>query len=300
MKAVDFSAKHNVMIRHKDGVMTTMDTPYYETTKIGENTWMILSSGDYHYLLAGEGEGIAIDTGYGAGNLRAYLEGLCGAPVRRVVNTHSHFDHCANNGYFDLAYMGKEALPLAGEPYPSFKGVVFPRDYEKKAVGDGDILPLAGRDLEIIRIGDHTQDGIAILDRRERRLFTGDEIMPGMKALRGTVEGWHRSLQRLLAHRDEFDTLWGGAGELDANLVAIYGEAAERILAGRPSDPAIEEGPRPQLCEEYDGEGRLVYDCHSPHPEDVPKGGFAKGDENRVDYFWKGFRFSYDRTMVRG
>lgn len=278
--------------------MTAMDTPYYETKKIGENTWMIMSSGDYHYLLAGEGEGIAIDTGYGAGNLRGYLESLCGVPVTRVINTHNHFDHCANNCYFDLAYMGEEAMPLAGEPYPSFEGVVFPRDYEKKAVGDGDIIPLAGRNLEIIRIGDHTEDGIAILDRKERRLFTGDEIMPGMKALRGTVDGWHRSLRKLLAHRDEFDTLWGGAGELDADLIEICCEAAERILAGLPSDPVLEEESRPEICEEYDDEGRLVYDCQRPHPEDIPKDGFHKNNENMVDYFWKGFRLSYDKTMI--
>ena len=147
-----------------------------------------MSSGDYHYLLVGDEEGISIDTGYGAGNLREFLEGLCGKPVRQVINTHYHFDHSANNCYFEKAYMGKEAIDRVSIPYESFGNIDFYKDsYEKVAVGDGDIIPLKGRELEIFRIGDHTTDGIAILDRKNRLLFIGDEIMPGMKGLSNTV-----------------------------------------------------------------------------------------------------------------
>ncbi|MCD8142911.1 MAG: MBL fold metallo-hydrolase, partial [Clostridiales bacterium] len=160
MKPVDFSAKHDVLIRHKDGTLTPMDVPYYETTQIGANTWMIMSSGDYHYLVAGDANGVAIDTGYGAGNLREYLEGLCGKPVPWVVNSHHHFDHTANNCYFDMAYMGEEALSRASIPFPSFDGVAFPApDYPKTPGGDGDIIPREGRPLEVLRIGGHTEDG---------------------------------------------------------------------------------------------------------------------------------------------
>lgn len=67
-------------VEAEDDGLTSMDEPYYEPKLIAPDTWQIMSSGDYHYLLVGDEEGISIDTGYGAGNLREYLEGLCGKP----------------------------------------------------------------------------------------------------------------------------------------------------------------------------------------------------------------------------
>ncbi len=299
MKIVDFSAKHDVLVRHKDGTLTPMDVPYYETTQIGANTWMIMSSGDYHYLVAGDNSGVAIDTGYGAGNLREYLEGLCGKPVPWVVNSHHHFDHTANNCYFDMAYMGEEALSRASIPFPSFDGVGFPApDYPKTPVGDGDIIPLEGRPLEVFRIGDHTEDGIALLDRKERLLFTGDELMMGMKTLNGSVAKWKRDLEKLLAHRGEFDRICGGGGVLPEGILETFYEAACKIIAGEPSEEPPEGMAPPPMDEERDAEGRLVYDCQIPHPEDHPKGGFFKADPNMREFYYHGYHFTYDQTMI--
>lgn len=297
MTTIDFSSKHSVLIRHLDASVTPMDVPYYEAEQIGDGAWKIVSSGDCHYLLLGQEHGAAIDTGYGAGNLRAYLAGLCGRDVPWVINTHHHFDHTANNCYFDLAYMGREAVDRATIPYPSFEGISFPRDYPKQVVGDGDLIPLKGRELEIFRIGDHTEDGIAILDRKGRMLFTGDEIMPGMKALNGGVKKWKADLEKLLAHRGEFDRIFGGSGELPVEQLDIFHQAACRILAGEPSDPALTRQP-PQFPEERDEQGRVIYDCKLPHPEDHPAGGFFLNNPNVVDYFWRGMSFSYDKTML--
>jgi len=298
MQAIDFSAKSDCLIRHKDGSLTPMNEPYYEPKQIGKNTWQIMSSGDYHYLLLGDEAGVSIDTGYAAGNLREYLTKLCGKDVPWAINTHHHFDHTANNCYFDAAYMGAEAVELASIPYASFAGVKFPRDYEKRVVGDGDIVPLKGRELEIIRIGDHTADGIAILDRKGRMLFTGDELMLGMKHLNGSVEKWKHDLEKLLAHKNEFDRIFGGGGEIPLEELYIFHEAACRIMAGEPSEPPVEHGP-PTTVEDRDAQGHMIYDCHFPHPEDRPKGGFFKSNPNMVDYFWHGMSFSYDKTMLR-
>ena len=77
-----------------------MDEPWFEAEQIAPNTWKILSSGDFSYLVVGDNEGISIDTGYGAGNIREYLQTLTDKPVRNVINTHHHFDHTASNSYF--------------------------------------------------------------------------------------------------------------------------------------------------------------------------------------------------------
>lgn len=300
MNAVDFSCKHHILIRHKDGTLTPMDEPYYEPEQLDEKTWRIMSSGDWHYLVVGEDEAIAIDTGYGAGNLREYLESLCGKPVRRVINTHHHFDHSANNCYFDLAYMAEESVELAAIPYPSFSGIEFPRDYAVQVVGDDDIIPLKGRPLRIFKIGDHTDGGIAILDPTHRMLFTGDEIMDGGKMISKTVEKLARDMEKLMAHRHEFDICYGGPGINPAETVDIFYEAAQKILAGEES-PEEDKGHRMPPRHEPPKDGQIIYDCQMPHPEDVG-GGNKKpraGTGEIKTFVHRGWRFMYHADNVR-
>ncbi len=300
MKAVDFSCKHDILIRHKDGTLTPMDEPYYETKLIAPNTWQIMSSGDYHYLVAGDEEGIAIDTGYGAGNLREYLESLCGKPVRCCIDTHDHFDHTANNCYFDVVYMAEESVDLAAVPYPSFDGVEFPRDYEVKIVGDNDIIPLKGRDLQVFKCGDHTPGGIAILDRKERILFAGDEIMAHGKPISNTVEKLFNDTKKLMDHRSEFDKICSGPGPepYDADLVDITYEACQKIMAGERT-PEAKSGRHPMPPHKKDEEGGpKIYDCQNPHPEDVHNGK-PPMDINSMEVFvWRGREFTFAEDHV--
>lgn len=295
---VDFSSKHDILLHHKDGSYTPMDEPYYEVTRLNERTWQIMSSGDYHYLVAGDKEGIAVDTGYGAGNLREFLEELCGKPVRQVINTHHHFDHSANNCYFEKAYMAAEAVDLVSIPYKSFDGMDFFRDsYEKIVVSDGEVVPLAGGDLRIFRIGDHTADGIAVLDRANRLLFTGDEFMPGMKGFNGSVGRWHKNLEKLAAHRKEFDHLCGGPCMLPASVFDIFKEAAELILAGKATDADAHprEGQAPEEPAFHDG--HKVYDCQFPHIEDIPPNGFD-GEKNEAVFVHKNYVFRFNKNNI--
>ncbi|MCD8341770.1 MAG: MBL fold metallo-hydrolase [Clostridiales bacterium] len=302
-EAIDFSCKHDILIRHKDGTLTPMDEPYYEVTQIAPGTWQIMSSGDYHYLVEGEEEGIAIDTGYGAGNLREFLESIIHKPVSKCINTHYHFDHSANNCYFDLVYMAEEDVDKAAVPYPSFDGITFPRDYGVQIVKDGDIIPLKGRELEVFKVGDHTPGGIALLDRKERLLFAGDEIMPGGKMISGTVEKLYRDMGKLEAHRGEFDRICSGPSLLDGVEVDIFFEAAEKILAGETSPAPKEDRPhRPGKPQATDGP--KIYDCQHPHPEDVPGG--RPGDKPKgprpghmETFLYRGRRFMYDSEKLR-
>lgn len=298
-KAIDFSCKHHILIRHKDGTLTPMDEPYYETEQLDANTWRIMSSGDWHYLLAGEDEAIAIDTGYGAGNLREYLEGLCGKPVRKVINTHHHFDHSANNCYFDLAYMAEESVELAAVPYPSFSGIEFPRDYAVQVVGDGDVIDLKGRPLQIFKIGDHTDGGIAILDATHNYLFTGDEIMGGGKMISRTVEKLFNDMAKLMPYRHEFKLCCGGPDIEPGETVEIFYEAAQKILAGEES-PAEEHGKRMPPRHEPPKDGQIIYDCQHPHPEDVGGGGGKPrpGHDNMKSFTHRGWRFMYSADRI--
>lgn len=296
MKEIDFSVLHEKLIRRPDGTLVPMDRPCWEARELAPGTWQILSSGDYHYLLAGDSEAIAIDTGYGAGNLREYLESLCGLPVKSVINTHDHFDHTANNCYFDSVYMAFETVPLATRPFPSFKGVDFPRNYNTRVVTDGDIIPLPGRELEIIRIPDHSAGSIAILDRKERLLFSGDEFMPFGKWLNGTAESFLRNMEKLMAHRHEFDRLCGGPGVMDAEEADIHYEAARLMLSGKVGE---DNPPRPAFVVQNEIiQGHIVYDCRDPHPEDRGGGDPTKIKSRPHFFIHRGRRFEFDKSRL--
>lgn len=303
---IDFSSKHDVLIWYEDGVLRPMDEPHYVSEKIAEGTWMISSSGDNHYLLEGEDEAIAIDTGYGAGNLREYLEGLCGKPVRRVINTHYHFDHSANNPYFDIAYAGAEDAPKLCQVwmYPSFEGMEFPRDFETEVVGDGSIVNLKGRDLEIFEIGDHTPGGIAILDRKMRILFVGDEFMLFGKMLHGSVKKWAADMAKLKKIKGAYDIVAGGFGVTTPDIIDDYITASEMVLAGERSEMKKTDGMKmednlPVVP------GHKVYHWKMPHPEDRPGGRPQDKKDGTVDphgegkggmecLLYKQYRFMFD------
>ena len=243
VRSIDFSSKHNVMIKSEDGTLTPMDVPYYKSELIAPGTWRIESDGDYSYLLEGDNEALAIDTGYGAGNIREYLQTLTKKPVRYVANTHNHFDHTANDAYFDCAYMSKETAEKATIPFASFSGINFPRNYPKVIVSDGYKIELGNREVEVFLIPNHTAGGTAYLDKREKILFSGDEIWRGGISIAATssVAQYARNMEKLEAHRGDFDRLaTGGFGVIDATWVDKYLATAKAIMAGQEGDPVTQ------------------------------------------------------------
>ena len=202
-KWFDFSCKSNILLEDEEGNRVPMSEPYFRSEEIAPKTWKILSDGDFSYLLEGDdGDALLIDSGCGAGSIREYCETLLGHPVSRIANTHHHFDHTANDGYFDLVYMAAESVPLATQPFPSFEGINFPRNYTVQIVEDGDIIPLKGRDLLVLKMPDHAVGSIVMLDRAYRLLFVGDEYgMPVGKSINTTVENWANLSRKLMPHR---------------------------------------------------------------------------------------------------
>lgn len=268
MKLIDFSCKHDRWIKNSDGSLSRMDEPYFASWKIAEGTWRILSSGDYSYLVEGEDEALAIDSGYGAGNIREYMQTLTTKPVCRIANTHDHFDHTANNSYFEMAYMAGATRELATRPFPSFEGIDFPRDYPVTILGNGDYIPLKGRDIQAFLIPDHAVGSLAFLDRKERILFSGDEFMGNEKVLSHGLKSWEQSLSRLEAVRDQFDIMYGGGFTVNASVIDKLLICTREALAhgGKPLEGDFGMPPMPES--ELDENGNAIYDRMMPHPED--------------------------------
>lgn len=297
VKSIDFSSKHDVMIRNEDGTLTPMDVPYYRSTLIAPGTWKIESDGDFSYLLEGDNEALAIDTGYGAGNIREYLQTLTKKPVRYVANSHVHFDHTANNAYFDQAFMSEETAKKATIPYQSFAGMTFPRDYPKQIIGEGYKFQLGHREIEVFLIPNHTPGGTAFLDKRERMLFSGDEIFEGFITISpvGSVAQYARNMQKLEARRGEFDRLaTGGFGVIDASWVEKFLANTQYILAGHAGEPLAQQPPRPVA----DPSAPVIYKRRFPRPGDGGAGSDTP-NENLRKMTYDGCSVTYDIRHIQ-
>lgn len=296
-KWLDFSCKSHILLEDEQGNRVPMSEPYFRVEEIAPKTWKILTDGDYSYLLEGEDDALLIDSGYGAGDIRAYCENMIGRPVSRIVNTHDHFDHTALNGLFDLAYMAEETVPLATVPFPSFEGITFSRDYDVEVVDDGSVIPLKGRDLLVFKIPDHAVGSIVLLDRKERILFVGDEIgMPFGKPISTSVENWLRLMDKIVPFLPEFDIMYGGAGRIEKEIFTGLYENCQAILSGAEGE--VQE-PRPfNNWQKTDDEGHIIWKRKIPHPGDGPKH-WNKDSEWKRKYGKEPTAIVYDIRRVR-
>ena len=110
MEPVDWSILSDILIEDEEGDIRPMSEPYFKAKKIAPGTWQVLSDGDYSYLIEGDDEAIVIDSGMGAGNIRAFCQSLTEKPVYRMLLTHAHFDHTCNCYLFDAVYMSEIIL----------------------------------------------------------------------------------------------------------------------------------------------------------------------------------------------
>ena len=155
----------------------------YNSWKIDEKTWFInfMNGSQNMYLLEGNDKALLIDTGFGAGNLREYVEKLTDKPIV-VVNTHFHPDHSAGNGEFREVHMQEGALidapSICGSDIILFDLNKLPYpNYKKIFVEDGFVFELGDRDVEVIITKPaHCNSSIFLLDKKHKMFFTGDEI----------------------------------------------------------------------------------------------------------------------------
>jgi glyoxylase-like metal-dependent hydrolase (beta-lactamase superfamily II) len=175
------------------------------------------------YLILGAESAVLFDSGMGIGRIRPLVEGLTRLPIR-VLNSHTHFDHVGGNADFDTV-LGADTRytrrSAAGTPHDRVRGEVAPeslcrplpegfdaetyriRPFRISAtVKDGDVLDLGGRRLEVLAVPGHTPDALALLDRENGLLWTGDTFYEGEIWLfvRETDLGaYEKSIRRLAA-----------------------------------------------------------------------------------------------------
>jgi len=234
----------------------------FSSKKICNNTWLIQGEGCNSYLVVGNKQALLIDTGFATENIQRYAQKLTSVPVKIAANTHGHFDHTGGNGWFKHAYMSAKALEIAKIPYPSLDPTKYSTDYIVTIVGDGDIIDLGNRILEVIEIPAHAPSSIAFFDSKERIMFTGDEVEKLVMLVwmqdepQPTIEQHANNMKKLLRYREGFDYICTGHSLVmeDASLVEDYLEHDLKIISGlagnpwvpTPGGPADFNMPQPQ------------------------------------------------------
>ncbi len=189
--------------------------------KYDAHTWFItgLEGSLYMYLLEGEEKALLIDTAYGLCDMKSYCEKLTDKPVI-VANTHGHLDHAGGNGYFTEVMMHKNA-PV---DFATFEGgpcdiTKLPHpDYKKKFIGEGDVIDLGGRKIEVFDISAHSNGSLAFLDTASRLLFVGDEAESAQVLMYELVEEKDHPYdfkQRVQSHKANMEKLWVRRDEYD-------------------------------------------------------------------------------------
>ena len=174
------------------------------------------------YLVVGRNRALLFDTGMGMSRISAVVRDLTHLPVT-VVNSHTHYDHVGGNAEFgDILSLDTEFTreSAKGIPHAAVATEATPRALcrERLAVPfdtaaysirpfktsrfikDGDVIDLGGRTVEVVEVPGHTPDAIALLDRANGLVWTGDTFYEGpiwLFAVGTDLGAYGRSIARL-------------------------------------------------------------------------------------------------------
>ena len=189
-----------------------MDT---EIIRINENSWRIEDSGVRFFLLTGTDRALLVDSGRNIDNAREIAESLTALPVM-LVNTHEEPNYRRGDR----------------------KGTILP-------IREGDVLDPGGRPLEVIHLPGHTPGSIALLDRKNRVLISGDPIQDGRIFMFGrfrNMPDYIRSLEHLRAWDGQFDEIWPSHADIPISpaLIRKLHDGALDVLDGKVAGSPVD------------------------------------------------------------
>ncbi len=192
-----------------------------DLVKIDDTTYVLEDQFVRCFLLIGNDSALWIDSGVSNPDLEELADEVTSLPLS-VVYTHADGDHISGTAQFSQFMMTKEDYEgcKVAEKFPGSQWI---------EICDGDVIDLGGRTLEVISVPGHTAGSIVLLDRERRMLFAGDTLQKEHIYLFGD----HRcpklfadALKKLMARKDDYDTVLASHGELK-----LGSDAAEKILA---------------------------------------------------------------------
>jgi cyclase len=198
--------------------------------RVADNVYVFSSE---HYALVNAGAvigpewSVVIDTlafSDETQEIRDFVEGRLGSPVRYVVNTHHHADHSLGNSWFPNAKIvghrlcrelldtrGRQRLEAAQELNRDLEGRKIALPEVVFEVGSLN-LRVGKRTLQLLPLPGHSPDGIGALVVEDRVLFSGDVMMPLPTLVDGDYDDMVSSLKRI--PRLKLENLVQGHGEV--------------------------------------------------------------------------------------
>jgi glyoxylase-like metal-dependent hydrolase (beta-lactamase superfamily II) len=200
----------------------------YEAIQIDDAGWRIEDDMVRAFLFVGTERALLVDTGFGGGDLKAVVSGITALPVM-LVNTHADDDHTGCNAQFEEAHM-----------HPAEYAWYFTQHSQDAKVAplwEGDVIDLGGRRFEVILIPGHTPGSIALLDRANGVLVSGDSISSAPVFIFGdirNIRAFRESMERLRKYKDAFHAIYPSHGPFPVHPDQIdkLKTAAEKLIAG--------------------------------------------------------------------
>lgn len=165
----------------------------FETLDFGHGVYHTKMPGDtpgpgrvYSSLIVGDEKALLIDTGFGIGDYRGYVETLTDKPLI-VVNTHGHIDHASGNCQFAQVWLNPKDYAIAdihtsletrkhSQDVKDYVEDLVDGPYERLALEEGQTFDLGGRIVTAYACPGHTAGSMMFLDSKSRYVFTGDNI----------------------------------------------------------------------------------------------------------------------------
>ncbi len=141
--------------------------------------------------------------------MRNFIEEELKVPVRYIINTHHHADHCWGNCFFPGATViahsrcrqaiidrGPSALEAARRQNAIFRQIKLIPPHMTFEQGNL-TLRVGKKNLTLIATPGHSRDGISILVEEDRVLFAGDAFLPLPYVVDGDLEELGTSIKKI-------------------------------------------------------------------------------------------------------
>ena len=227
---------------------------YFTSEKLNSRVTRITCPGNvYTFLVEGDHSAALIDTGFGVGSLKQYVDTLTKLPYI-VILTHGHLDHAGGAGEFEQVYLNRKDLQLAAE-HTSLEirasavckeeygidrtELVLPKSTEGYLpLEDGQSFDLGGVTVTMLALSGHTQGSMCMLVNELRTVLLGDACNSfGFLQLpeSSSIAEYHDNLIAFQKNADKFDHVWYshphnfGGKEIIEDTITL----CEEILSGK-------------------------------------------------------------------
>lgn len=169
--------------------------------KVDDRLYIITETKSIHcYLIIGDNNAVVFDVGYGYENILPIIRKITNLPIIPILS-HGDPDHGLGSSHFDDIWVhnldyGKlllndnkdikwKALQYRYNKMPELVSVIDEETFLSKRIfpntrphflGERDAVDIGGTVLEVIHTPGHSYGHIMLLDRKNKRLFSGDQV----------------------------------------------------------------------------------------------------------------------------